>query len=109
MFEKILAIVAAAACAAVIVGFIPPPAPAVAAGTSQAVPPHATSISDSSSPAIGAAVRIPEIRKSVCTQAWPYYEPSCLHDGRRSDGKARVVRVVTADRAVVGRSSQTRR
>ena len=108
MIKKILAIVAAAACGAVIVGFIPPPAPAVAAGTSQAVPPHATSISDSSSPAIGAAVRIPEIRKSVCTQAWPYYEPSCLHDGR-SDGKARVVRVVTADRAVVGRSSQTRR
>ncbi len=109
MFEKTLAVVAAAAGAAIIVGFIPPPAPAVAAGTSQAVRPHATGISDSSSPPIGTAVRIPEIRKSVCTQAWPYYEPSCLHDSRQADGKARVVRVVTADRAVVGRTSQARR
>jgi hypothetical protein len=109
MFERILSVVAAAACAAVIVGFIPPPAPAVAADTLQAVPSHPTSISDSSSPAIGAEVRVPEIRKTGCTQAWPYYEPSCLHDSQQSDSKARVVRVVTADRAVVGRTSQAPR
>jgi hypothetical protein len=109
MFKNILAVVAAAACAAMIVGFIPPPAPAVAAETPQAVPRHANSTSDSSSLAIAVAVSVPEISKSVCARAWPYYESSCLHDGRQSDGKARDVRIITADRAVVGRSSQTRR
>ena len=109
MFEKILAVVAAAACAAVIVGFIPPPALAVAAGTARAVPPLATSISDSSSTAIGAAVRSPETCQSICTQAWPYYEQSCLHDGRQPDGKASAVRVVVLKRSVSARLTEWQR
>ncbi len=109
MIKKVLAIVAAAVCAGAIVGFIPQPAPAVAAGTSQAVQSQGTRISDSNKPAVVAAARVPEIRKDGCTQGWPYYEQSCLRDDRRPDGKARVARVVTADRSVTGRTSQTRR
>jgi hypothetical protein len=109
MIKKILAVVAAAVCAGAIVGFVPEPAPAVAAGTSQAARSQGTSMLDSNKPAVVAAARVPEIRKAVCTQGWPYYEQSCLHDGRRSDGKARVVRVVTASHSVAGRTSQSRR
>jgi hypothetical protein len=106
MFKKILAVVVAAVCAAVIVGFIPAPAPAVAAGTPQAVHAQLTGNSESSTPAVVAA-RIPEIGRIGCTHGWPYYEPSCLRDDRRPDGKARVVRVVTANHASAVR--QTRR
>jgi hypothetical protein len=81
MIKNILAIAAAAVCAGAIVGFIPAPAPAIAAGTPQAVQ----------------------------SQGWPYYDPSCLHDSRRPDGKARAVRVVTVNHAIAGRTSQTRR
>jgi hypothetical protein len=31
-------------------------------------------------------------------QAWPYFEASCLRDGRASLGRARPVRIVSADR-----------
>lgn len=30
-----------------------------------------------------------------CVQSWPYYEHSCLHDGRQHDGNARTVRLIT--------------
>ncbi len=109
MIKKILAIVAAAVCAGAIVEFIPELAPAVAAGASQAAHSQGTSISDSSKPAVAAVAGIPEIREAVCTQGWPYYEPGCLHDGRRSDGRARVVRVIIADRSVAGGTLQARR
>ncbi len=29
-----------------------------------------------------------------CVQSWPYYERSCLHDGRQHDGNARTVRLI---------------
>jgi hypothetical protein len=109
MIKKILAIVAAAFCAGAIVGFIPQPAPAVAAGTPHAVQSQTTSIPDSNTTAVATAARVPEIGKPLCMQGWPYYEQSCLHDGRRADGKARAVRVVTAAHSVAGRTSQPRR
>jgi hypothetical protein len=35
-----------------------------------------------------------------CLQSWPYYERSCLRDGRQLDGNARTVRVIaTGDSA----------
>jgi hypothetical protein len=34
---------------------------------------------------------------SPCSQTWPYYEQGCLRDGRQSDGRARVARVITID------------
>lgn len=104
MISKILAIVAAAVCAGAIVEFAPEPAPAVAAGAAAATPTDA-SIADSDKPATIAAMRIAESRKAVCSQAWPYYEPVCLHDNRQSDGKARAVRLIIANGSV-GRISQ---
>jgi len=109
MIKKILAIVAAAFCAGAIVEFIPEPTPADAAGASPAVRSHRTIISDSKKPAVFAAVRVAESRQALCSQSWPYYEPSCLHDGRRADGKMRVVRVIITDRSVAGSTLQTRR
>lgn len=32
------------------------------------------------------------------TQGWPYYETSCLRDRSRNAGRAKPVRIVTADR-----------
>ncbi len=109
MIKKILAIVAAAACAGASIEFIPEPTPAEAAGASPAVQSHKTSVSDRAKPAALDAARIVERRKAVCAQAWPYYEPACLHDARRLDGKVRVVRVIVADGSVTDRSLQTRR
>lgn len=34
----------------------------------------------------------PEI--AACLQTWPYYERSCLHDGRPQDGNGRTVRLI---------------
>jgi hypothetical protein len=109
MIKKILAIIAAALCAGAIVEFIPEPSPADAAGVSAAAQSNGTSISDSNKPWVVAAARLPGILGAVCTQAWPYYEPACLRDGRRTDGKMRVVRVIITDRSVAGPTSQTRR
>jgi len=55
MIKKILAVVAAAVCAGAIVGFIPQPAPAVAAGTPHAVQSQTTSIPDSNTTAVATA------------------------------------------------------
>jgi len=109
MIKNILAIVAAAVCAGAIAEFIPEPIPADAAGALPAARSPETNIADSNKPAVFAAVRIAESRKAVCSQVWPYYEPPCLHDGRRVDGKMRVVRVIITDRSVAGHTSQTRR
>jgi hypothetical protein len=35
-----------------------------------------------------------------CTQAWPYYETSCIRDRTRPDGQARVVRIISTDRHI---------
>jgi len=94
MIKKILAVITAAVCAGAITEFIPESAPAVAAGVSAAAQSHATSISDR----VG----------TICSQAWPYYEPACWHDDRGSAGTIRVVRVIVSDRSVTGRTSQAR-
>ena len=106
MIKTILAIIAAAACTGAITEFTPEAAPAVAAGVSTAS--HGTSVSDRAKPAVLDATRIPERRKAICAQAWPYYEPACLHDERRSDGNVRVVRVIVANGSVTERTLQTR-
>ena len=107
MIKKILAIIAAAVCAGAIIEFIPESVPAVAADVSAAAPSHATSIPDRAKPAVPDAARIAERRRAICSQVWPYYEPACWHDERRSDGTIRVVRVIVADHSVTGRSLQT--
>jgi len=102
MFKSVLAITVAAACAAVFVGFVPPPAPAVAAvqtpepgapGTAK----HETGVSGIN------------IRGSACVQAWPYYESSCLRDARTPGSSVRVVRVIAAGKPAADRIRQVQR
>jgi len=109
MIKNILAVVVAAACAGAILETLPEAAPAIAAGVSAAAQSHGTSVSDRTKPAALDAARIADRRKAACAQAWPYYEPACLHDGRPMDGKMRVVRVIITDRSVAGHTSQTQR
>ncbi len=109
MIAKILAIVAAAVSAGAIVMLIPEPAPAVAAGPLSTVQSGGTGISDRNKSVVAAAVRIAESRNAACSHGWPYYAPVCLHDNRRPDGKARIVRLVTADRSVAARTLQAPR
>lgn len=97
MIKELLAIIAAAACAGVIIEFIPEAASAVAAGVSATAQFDGMSVSDGAKHAVLDAARVADHRKAVCAQAWPYYEPACLHDGRRVDGKMRVVRVIVTD------------
>jgi hypothetical protein len=113
MIKKIAAIIAAAACAGVIVTLVPGFAPEVAAGTSQAVDQSAPSSVTVIRPAEEAVPSAEDIRnaveqnirngsrdrKIVCAQSWPYYDHSCLRDSRKADGNARTVRVIAADRS----------
>jgi len=97
VIKQIAAITAAAVCAALIVGVVPE----VAVGSSQTIgAPVArvgsvSSLADASAPArIDGGTQ----RKTACTQGWPYYERACLHNGRQSDGKTELVRMIAIDR-----------
>ena len=96
MIKQIAAIAVAAGCAAFIVSVMPE----VAVGSSQNAGALVAGIGSTDRVAdAGAPPRI-ESRtqhKVTCTQGWPYYEKSCLHDGRRSDGKSHVVRMIAID------------
>ena len=108
MIKSVLAVVAAAVCAGATVEFIPEPLPAVAAATAPAQS-QGSSTPDSKKSPVVAAVQIAESHKATCSQGWPYYEPACLRDDRRSDRKIRVVRVIVTDRSVTDRTLQTQR
>jgi hypothetical protein len=97
MFKKLLAIVAAAACAAVIVGFIPTPT-STPADTARA--PQSTAVVADQS----AVMPLPD----SCMQGWPNYDQACLNDNRRPNGKPRVARVVSMDRSVADRAPRAR-
>jgi hypothetical protein len=71
MLKTVIAIVAAAFCAAAMVGFVPPPSPAGAAGA-------------------GAA----DGGNAGCTKPWPYYERACLRDSRKQTGNGSAVRTI---------------
>jgi hypothetical protein len=92
MVGRASAIMAAAACAALIVVLMPGFAPQVAAHAAQPAftQPAATAAHP---PAAGHG------RKIACRESWPYYEPACLRDNRQPDGRARVVRVISIERA----------
>ena len=99
MYKALLAIIVAAACAAVFVGFIPPPAPAFAAIQTEQRNVVRTATSETSPRSLDSA-------SAACAQAWPYYEASCLRDSRRQNGKAAVVRVVAAGKPATTRIQQ---
>lgn len=91
MDKYLVAVIIAAGCAAILVGLVPPAVPAAAA------PPSAERGVTEAKPAL--AARGVDIGSAGCVQAWPYYEQSCLHDGRRQDGSAGAVRVIAAGQA----------
>jgi len=87
-----------AGCAALIVSIVPE----VAVGSSQnaGIP-----VADAGIPA---RIDSRTQHKITCTQGWPYYEKACLHDGRESDGKAQVARMIAIDHLTKSGKLQTR-
>ena len=99
MVKSIIAVGAAAVVAAMFVGFIPPPEPATAAGDADVPSLAIATVGAAPIPAASAEI------EANCTQAWPYYEQSCLHN----NAKTRVVRVIADDKSVANRASRARR
>jgi hypothetical protein len=95
MLNSMLAVTAAGACAAMIVGYVPDPISAVAAGLQ----------TNTSAPTTEAA-RAADGHKGACAQSWPYYEQPCLHDVRKTSGDAHAVRVIAIERHPRGRAWQ---
>lgn len=90
MIKQILAITAAAACAAVVV-IVPELAPESAMASTQSgqsrVPPREVVVAKET-----------QNSKNDCSQGWPYYETTCLRDARRPNAAGRVMRVIAIDR-----------
>lgn len=85
MLKGLSAILAAAVSASIIVGFVPEPEPAAAAATLRPT-------------AINSAPVV--VTTSACTQTWPYYEQSCLRDGRQVGRGAPTARVIPSSNPV---------
>ena len=94
MLKGLSAILAAAVCAGIMVGFVPQPEPAAAAATPRPAPREQSNVAINSAPVVAAA--------SACTQTWPYYEQSCLRDGRQAP-TARVIPSGYAVKAAVSK------
>jgi hypothetical protein len=112
---KLIAIIAAAACAGFAVAFVPGFAPEVAAGAAEYGGRVATAPLRADRPiemwapsAAGIQLVLAEsLRRAShaaatpCVGTWPYYESSCLRDERQPNGGVRIVRVIAPDRTVV--------
>jgi hypothetical protein len=98
MVKSIIAVSAAAVIAAIFVGLIPPPEPAAAASETDFPSLAVATVAAAPIPAASVAV------DSNCTNAWPYYEQSCLQHA-----KTRVVRVIADDKSVANRALRARR
>jgi hypothetical protein len=93
MLKGLSAITAAAVCAGLIVGFIPEPDPAAANTRNEQV-----NAAPTSAPVVAAT--------AACTQTWPYYEQSCLRDGRQAGRGAPTARVITSSHPVQAQVSK---
>jgi len=102
MLKKLLAVTAAAACAALIVALIPAPTPASAERAPQAAAVDTTPVP------VSAPAPVLAEPAAACAQGWPHYEQNCLRDSRRPNGQARVARVVAMDRPAADRAPRTR-
>lgn len=87
MLKGLSAILLAGVCAGFIVGFVSEPERAAAAAT-----PAAKSRNEQNNAVINGALLV--AATASCTQTWPYYEQSCLRDGRRTVGGAPTARVI---------------
>jgi hypothetical protein len=118
MIKKLMAIITAAACAGIMVTVVPGFAPEVAANTMPPLELRASTIAPVRNVVDATAPSAADIRKAferkaieqnirggsrggsgACEQGWPYYDQSCLRDGRRVDGNAGVARVIAMDRS----------
>jgi hypothetical protein len=90
MIKHVLAITAAAACAALVV-IVPELAPESAMASTP------SSQSGVSSRDVVVAKEAQK-SKSDCSQGWPYYEHACLREARPPNGVGRPVRVIAIDR-----------
>ena len=117
MIAKLAAIIASASCAGVVVTFIPAFAPETASGATQQAEPslRVAAVITAAEAATPSAEDIRKAaennirngsrdRKIACTQSWPYYENSCLHNLRPAGSAPRMVRVIAADRSTAVRS-----
>jgi hypothetical protein len=90
MIKQVLAITAAAACAALVV-IVPELSPESAMASTQS--------SQSGVPSREVvAAKEAQKSKSDCSQGWPYYEHACLREARPPNGVRRTVRVIAIDR-----------
>jgi hypothetical protein len=96
MMGKMSAVLASAASAFLVVTVISGFAPSVAAHAAQSPATAPGRAQD--------AITVTAFARPACRESWPYYEPTCLHDARQPDGRARVVRVVSIERSVAGTS-----
>ncbi len=127
MIEKIAAVIASAACAAVIVTLVPGFAPEIAARASPPADRSVSTVAHIDMPIAMTAQNAADVRNTVeqnigngsrigtstCEQTWPYYGRSCLLEGNQTAGNVRVVRVIDMERSALpmrdtGRKSQTR-
>ena len=79
---------------------IPPPSSAVASASVDLPSPAVATVAAATIPAPHTATD-----ESGCTQAWPYYEQSCLG----TTGKSRVVRVIADDRSAATGTGELKR
>jgi hypothetical protein len=101
MVKSIIAVAASAAVVAIaIVAVIPPPSSAVASVAVDLPSPAVATVAAATIPAPGAATD-----EGGCTEAWPYYQQSCL----RTAGKSRVVRVIADDRSAATSTGEVER
>jgi hypothetical protein len=107
MLKSILAIISAAVCAAVIIAFVPELEPAAAAGTPQSDQRGMQTTTNGTGAAVIAASHVADAVGATCTQAWPYYERSCLHDSRRPNSAVRAARVIAADHPAQSRAAKS--
>ncbi len=117
MIKMITAVVAAAACAGIIITFVLSSTPEVSAYATQSVT-HRTlssAIIDAAEVEVIPTPNIPAATdsgrsagqnshnlKTVCEQSWPYYEQSCLRDVGATAGKPRIVRIVVGNQSAAG-------
>ena len=97
MFKNLLALAAAATCAAIFVTLVPAPGPAAGSALSEIHKESAATMSAGNGSALLTNERGAG-HNGACREAWPYYEQSCLHDPRQNDGKSRAVRVIALRR-----------
>jgi hypothetical protein len=117
MVKMIAVVVTASTCAGVIVTTVPVITPEVAVSTTQRV--EQSTLTVRVVPTTSNLRSVDEINRPVeqdlaggdwdqqivCQQSWPYYERSCLHDGRTAAGGLPVVRIIVTNQSAAGKTT----